>query len=100
MALGIALYRADGRKFFSTESTTWNYVGSFIAPKLTTKSMSFPDITQYTTIIIQTNLVGSPPSNQEGNIHNISKNGTTVTATYVASPRAGFVDTQVIVLGR
>lgn len=100
MAFGIALYKPDGTEFFSSESTTWNFVGSFVATKLTTVTMTFPDIAQYTTIIMQTSLVNSPPDNQEGNIHNITRSGNVITAAYVASPRAGFVDTQIIVLGR
>ena len=94
MSLGISLYTASGAKFFSTDSQTWNYIGSFIAPANATGTATFSTLSLMSEVIFQRSAVDNVPSNQEGYIHDVSRSGNDVTAT------GGTIRTLVVVLGR
>lgn len=94
MATGIELYTASGVKYFSTETTTWSYIGSFIAVGGRSTSVNFPSIVLMGEVIFQRSIVDNLPVNQEATVHNVYRNGTLVTA------QDGAVRTLIIVLGR
>lgn len=94
MAYGLTLYNASGVAYFSSETITWNFVGSFIAPAGSSCSFDFPLIASMTEVILQRQFVDSAPNNQEAYIHTVNRNGTAVSAF------GGNVPTQIIVLGR
>jgi len=93
-AFGISLFTPSGHKFFSTESTTWNYVGSFIAPANASASRTFDVLSMISEVIIQRSFIDSPPGNQEAIIHICSRSGNTITAS------GGNVRTLVVVMAR
>ncbi len=94
MAYGLTLYNRNGVAFFSSESITWNFVGSFIAPAGGSASAVFPTLALMTEVIIQRQFMNSIPDSQAAYIHNASRSGTTVSAS------GGAVQTLITVLGR
>lgn len=98
MTTGIRLYNTSGVSYFSTDAQTWNYIGSFIASANQSTSVSFANLAIMSEVIFQRSAVDNAPSNQQGYIHNVSRVGTTVTAT--AGTGVGTIRTLVIVLGR
>jgi hypothetical protein len=94
MSTGIQLFNANQKKFFDTESQTWNYVGSFIAPANGSATATYSTMSLMSEFIFQRSAVDNPPANQEGYIHDVSRSGNDVTAS------GGSIRTLVIVLGR
>ena len=94
MTFGISLYTADGKEFFSTKSSTWSYVGSFVANAGSTAQRTFDALNIISETIIQRSFLNSVPDSQEAIIHTCERNGNVVTAF------AGNVDTLVVVLAR
>ena len=93
-AFGISLFTPSGQKFFSTESTTWSYVGSFIAPANAAVSRTFDALSLIGETIIQRSFIDAPPGNQEAIIHSCTRIGNTITAS------GGNVCTLVVVMAR
>lgn len=98
MTTGIQLRNANNQLFFSTDTITWNYIGSWIADANYTSSRVFNSISLMSEILIQKFFVDTAPGNQEAYVHSVSRSGNTVTATSDATH--GKVKTLVIVLGR
>lgn len=94
MSFGISLYTPSGLEFFSTKSTTWSYVGSFVARANTTETRTFPALSLIGESIIQRSFLNSVPDNQEAYIHQCDRVGNDVRAY------GGNVDTLVVVLAR
>jgi len=94
MSLGIQLFNANGQMFFNTDTQTWNYIGSFIAPANASSSQVMPTLDLMTETLFQRSGVDITPTNQEGLIHTVTQSGTTVSAT------GGTVRTLITVLGR
>jgi hypothetical protein len=94
MAHGLAIYNAQGVAFFSTESITWNFIGSFIAPANSAASAVFPSLSLMTEVLIQRQFIDAVPDNQAAYIHTAIRTGTTVSAS------GGVVQTLITVLGR
>jgi hypothetical protein len=94
MAVGIQISDANGLAYFSTDTQTWSFIGSFIAPANTNSSVSFSTLSFVSEVIFQRGAVDSVPDNQAGYIHSVSRSGTTV------SYSGGTIRTLVIVLGR
>ena len=93
-AFGIQLFTPSGHTFFSTQSTMWSYVGSFIAPANAAVSHVFDALSLIGEVIIQRAFIDSPPGNQEAIIHTCTRNGNTITAS------GGNVRTMVVVMAR
>lgn len=98
MGYGVSLRNAQNELFFSTDTITWNYIGSWIADANVTSSNSFSVISLMSEVLIQRFFVDTAPGNQEAYVHAVSRSGTTVTAT--ANATNGTVRTLVVVLGR
>lgn len=94
MSTGIELFDAQGRKYFSTESQTWSYLGTLIAQPGQSATLNIPQISLMSEVIFQRTFVNAPPGNQEAYIHTASLSGTTVVAVN------GNVQTLIVVLGR
>lgn len=94
MTTGVRLYNADGNIYFSTDSQTWNYIGTFIAAANENPSVTFAALSVMSEVIFQRSAVDNPPNNQAGYIHTVSQSGTTITAS------GGNIRTLVTVLGR
>jgi hypothetical protein len=98
MSYGLELRNSNGDVFFSTESTTWNFLGSFIANANSQASTTISAINLVTDTLVQRLFVDQVPGNQEAYLHAVSISGTTVTASTGTS--SGKVKTLVVVLGR
>lgn len=95
MSYGLEIRRPDGSKLFSTDDSTWNYVGHFIAPANQAVTQTFPSLSLAGEVITQRSFVGNPPDNQEAIIHQVS----TLTENRVQAS-GGTVSTLVVVLAR
>jgi len=94
MTYGIELFTPSGVKFFSTESTTWNFVGSFIAPANESADRTYNVLSLIGEVIMQRSFIGGVPDNQEAYIHNVSRSSNVITAS------SGNVATLIVVLAR
>lgn len=94
MAYGIQLFNSRGEMYFNTETQTWNFIGSFIAPANETINVSFPIFDRLTEVLFQRSAVDNAPANQEGLIHTVYRSGNLVVCT------SGNIRTLVTVLGR
>ncbi len=98
MSYGLELRNSNGDVFFSTESTTWNFLGSFIANANSQSYSTISALNLVTATLVQRLFVDQAPGNQEAYLHAVSISGTTVTAS--TGTTAGKVKTLIVVLGR
>lgn len=94
MSLGIELRTADDTVFFSTETQTWNYIGSFVSYTDGTLLTSYPTLALMNEVIIQISPVDNPPDNQAGYIPTVYISGNSVYA------EPGAIRALVVILGR
>lgn len=95
MSYGLEIRKPDGSKMFSTDDSTWNYVGHFIAPANQSVTQTFPSLSLAVEVITQRSFVGNPPDNQEAIIHQAQ----VLTGNQVRAS-GGTVATLVVVLAR
>ena len=98
MGYGLELRNSSGDVFFSTEGTTWNFLGSFTANANAQASTTISALNLVTDTLVQRLFVDQAPGNQEAYLHAVNISGTTVTASTGAT--SGKVKTLVVVLGR
>jgi len=94
LSYGIELRTPTGKVFFSSVSTTWNYVWSGIVPANTIVSGTFNALSLINEVIVQRSFINSPPDSQEAIIHTVSRSGNTLTAS------GGNVGTLIVILAR
>jgi hypothetical protein len=94
MAQGLAITDENGRTFFDTSKTTWNFVAYLVAPADQTSSWIVSDIDYFSEITITRSYLNVLYGGQETFIHTVTRNGTRITAS------GGNTPTAIIVLGR
>lgn len=94
MALGIELRTADNTVFFSTDTQTWNYIGSFVTYTDSTLVATYSTLSLMNDVIIQISAIDNPPDNQAGYIPTVYVSGNDVYA------EPGAIRALVVVLGR
>lgn len=95
MSYGLEIRKANGSKLFSTDDSTWNYVGHFVAPAGQSITKTFPSLALASEVITQRSFVGNPPDNQEAIIHEVAPLSGNQVRAY-----GGSVSTLVVVLAR
>ena len=86
---GVELRDVNGVTKYSTVDTTWNYIGSFLAPAGTVASKSFPGAANFSTNVMRLQY-DTIPGNQDASLHTVTvgtaANGWTWTA-YPSEPK-------------
>lgn len=94
MAYGFKLINDEGVSYFDTSKTTWNFVAYLVQPAGATQSWTVPEISNFSEILITKQFLDVTWGGQESYIGNVSRSGTTVSAS------GGNMQTAIIVLGR
>lgn len=94
MTFGISIRDRNGQEYFSTRSSTWSFIGSFIAAPGETKVVRYGILRHANEVTIQRTFIESPPDSQEAVIHLCERRGEEVVA------HGGNVNTLVVVLAR
>ena len=94
MTFGISIFNRQGQEYFSTRSSTWSFIGSFIARAGEAKTVRHDILRHANEVTIQRTFIDSPPDSQEAVIHLCERRGEEVVAY------GGNVNTLVVVLAR
>ena len=94
MTFGISIRDRNGQEYFSTRSSTWSFIGSFIASANENKTVRYEILRHANEVTIQRTFIESPPNSQEAVIHLCERHGEEIVAY------GGNVNTLVVVLAR